>query len=78
MEAAVRGRRDELNSRLDAFLKRATDEGVLRPGLPAGWVAAVVWACQRTAAQEFPQLNAAHAADLAVETVLSAIGAASR
>jgi AcrR family transcriptional regulator len=74
-EPAVAGRRDELNGRVDAFMERAAEEGLLRPGLPPGWAAALLRNCLRTAAQQFPQLPPAQAADLAVATVLHGVGA---
>jgi hypothetical protein len=38
-DEAIAARRQRLTNEVDKFLERATTEGLLRPGLPKGWVA---------------------------------------
>ncbi|WP_345430044.1 helix-turn-helix domain-containing protein [Actinoallomurus vinaceus] len=67
-------RREELSRRLDAFMRRAADEGFLRAGLPAGWARAVLDDLVDSAAHRFPDLRPPQAADLVVDTLLNGLG----
>src|SRR5258708_22962707 len=69
-EETIRERRRRLTDEVDLFLRRATDEGLLRCDLPPGWVGKLLPPLMRNAADELPQLSAAQAADVAVETLL--------
>ena len=71
----IRERRRRLTDELDLFLRRATDEGLLRSDLPPGWVGKLLPPLMRNAADELPELSAAQAADVVVETLLRGVGA---
>jgi AcrR family transcriptional regulator len=71
----ARERRDASVAELDAFLQRATDEGLLRAGLPEGWAAALLPGLMHLVARQTPELAAGPAADLVVDTLLRGIGA---
>jgi AcrR family transcriptional regulator len=73
---AVAQRRNAYVEEVDAFLKRATDEGLLRPGLPEGWVSALLPDLTNLVVRERPDLSHGQAADVVVETLLHGIGAA--
>jgi AcrR family transcriptional regulator len=73
---AVRQRRDAYVDEVDAFLSRAADEGLLRPGLPAGWAGALLPDLMHLVVRERPELSHGQAADVVVETLLHGIGAA--
>ncbi|MET8637426.1 TetR/AcrR family transcriptional regulator [Streptomyces sp. NPDC004096] len=68
-------RRQELSARLDAFVRRAADEGFLRPGIPLGWARAVLDQLVDSAAHRFPELEPPQAADLVVDAFLRGVGA---
>ncbi|WP_189820228.1 TetR/AcrR family transcriptional regulator [Streptomyces olivaceoviridis] len=72
---AVRRRRDAAVEEVDAFLARATDEGVLRPGLPPGWAGALLPQLMHLVSRQLPDLNPGQAADLVVDTLLNGLGA---
>ncbi|WP_189894968.1 TetR family transcriptional regulator, partial [Streptomyces canarius] len=72
---AVRPRRDAAVEEVDAFLARATDEGVLRPGLPQGWAGALLPQLMHLVSRQLPDLNPGQAADLVVDTLLNGLGA---
>jgi AcrR family transcriptional regulator len=72
----VRKRRDLSYRELNDFLRRATDEGLLRSGLPDGWVSTVLPQLMVTASRELTDLSPAQAADVVVETLLDGLGAA--
>ncbi|XVQ08079.1 TetR/AcrR family transcriptional regulator [Spirillospora sp. CA-255316] len=74
-EETIRERRRRLIGEVDAFLRRATDEGLLRSDLPPGWVAALLPPLMLHAAEELSELSAAQAADVVVETLLRGVGA---
>ncbi|WP_236584421.1 TetR/AcrR family transcriptional regulator [Streptomyces sp. MBT53] len=74
-EEAIRERRQRLIDQVDAFLLRATDEGLLRSDLPPGWVAALLPPLMRNAAEGLPELSPAQAADVVVDTLLRGVGA---
>lgn len=75
-EEPIRERRQRLIDEVDAFLRRATDEGLLRSDLPPGWVAALLPSLLVHAAEQLPGLSAAQAADVVVDTLLRGVGAA--
>jgi AcrR family transcriptional regulator len=77
-EDAVRRRRDVYVDEVDAFLDRATEEGLLRPGLPGRWAAAVLPELVNLVNREQPGLSPGQAADVVVETLLQGVGSASR
>ncbi|SEQ46701.1 TetR/AcrR family transcriptional regulator [Lentzea albida] len=74
-DPAIRSRREELDARMDDFLRRAEREGVLAPGLPAGWSLRTLQTQLHTVAQEMPALEPAEAAALVVRTFLNGVGA---
>ena len=74
-EETIRERRQRLIDQVDAFLQRATDEGLLRSDLPPGWVAALLPPLMRHAAENLPDLSPAQAADVVVDTLLRGVGA---
>ncbi|MFE4454763.1 TetR/AcrR family transcriptional regulator [Streptomyces sp. NPDC056796] len=71
---AVRARRDASAHEVDTFLERATDEGFLRPGLPQGWPGALLPQLMHLVSRQLPELSAAQAADVVVDTLLNGIG----
>ncbi len=73
----IRRRRDASAAEVDAFLRRATDEGLLRPGRPEGWVAALVPQLVHLVNRQLPELSAGQAADVVVDTLLHGLGATS-
>jgi AcrR family transcriptional regulator len=72
---AVRRRRDAYAAEVDAFLERAVDEGLLRPGLPRGWAGALLPALMHLVNREQPDLSLGQAADVVVDNLLHGIGA---
>jgi AcrR family transcriptional regulator len=73
-EEAIRERRRRLIEEVDLFLKRATDEGLLRSDLPPGWVARLLPPLLLHAAEGLSGLSAAQAADVVVDTLLRGVG----
>ena len=69
-------RRRRLGERLDAFIGRAVDEGLFRGDLPEGWIEALLRQVIRVAAEDVPDIQAAQAADLAVDALLHGVGRA--
>jgi AcrR family transcriptional regulator len=72
-EPAIQERRGRSIAALNAFLRRATDEGYLRADLPAGWVYRLLVDLLHLASRE--DMSAPQAADLLVRTLLSGVGA---
>lgn len=72
---SVHARRDAAIHAVDAFLRRATDEGLLRPGLPEGWVSALLPQLMHLVNQQLPELSPGQAADVVVDTLLNGLGA---
>ncbi|GAA3837602.1 TetR/AcrR family transcriptional regulator [Amycolatopsis tucumanensis] len=68
-------RRQRSVDEIELFLQRATDEGFLRPGLPAAWAGRVLGQLLHLATRELPGLSDAQAADVLVETFLRGFGA---
>ncbi|WP_216897404.1 TetR/AcrR family transcriptional regulator [Nocardia alni] len=75
-DPAIGARRDESAREVDAFLRRATDAGLLRPGLPEHWAARVLPQLVHVLIRQLPELSAARGADLVVETLLRGVGTA--
>jgi AcrR family transcriptional regulator len=72
-DATTAARRAELGDRLDAFIRRAVDEGLFRSGLPEGWIEGLLRQVVKVAADELPHIEAAQAADLAVAALLNGV-----
>ena len=72
---SVHARRDRSVREVDAFLQRATDEGLLRPGLPKGWTSALLPQLMHLVSRQLPELSPAQAADVVVDTLLHGLGA---
>ncbi|GAA3070836.1 TetR family transcriptional regulator [Streptosporangium carneum] len=75
-EESIRERRRRLIDEVDAFVRRATDEGLLRSDLPPGWVSTLLPPLMLHAAEELSGLSAAQAADVVVDTLLRGVGGA--
>lgn len=73
---AVRARRDASVREVDAFLERATQEGLLRADLPQGWASALLPQLMHLVSREMPALTPGQAADIVVDTLLRGLGAA--
>jgi AcrR family transcriptional regulator len=73
-DAGIRERRARSVEGLDAFLRRAAEEGLLRTGLPERWTSRVLQQMLHLAAEELPGLSDAEAADILVETFLRGAG----
>lgn len=73
-EDDVRARRDTSVRAVDTFLQRATDEGLLRPGLPEGWASALLPQLMHLVSGRLPDLSPAQAADVVVDTLLNGLG----
>lgn len=76
-DETIRERRDRSRLEVDRFIERATEEGLLRADLPEGWASALLPQLMHFASRELPDLSAAQAADLAVDTLLHGIGSPS-
>ncbi|MGW5419742.1 TetR/AcrR family transcriptional regulator [Streptomyces sp. NPDC003943] len=74
-DETVHARRDAAVREVDAFLQRATDEGLLRPGLPAGWAGALLPQLMNLVSRQSAELSPGQAADVVVDTFLHGIGA---
>ncbi|MEV4000582.1 TetR family transcriptional regulator [Actinomadura sp. NPDC049753] len=74
-ETTIQERRRLLIDEVDAFIRRATDEGLLRSDVPPGWVASLLPPLMLHAAEELHELSAAQAADVVVDTLLQGVGA---
>jgi AcrR family transcriptional regulator len=72
---SVHARRDASVREVDAFLRRATDEGLLRTGLPEGWASALLPQLMHLVSRQLPELSPARAADVVVDTLLNGLGA---
>ncbi|MBB5914070.1 AcrR family transcriptional regulator [Nocardia transvalensis] len=77
-EKTIRARRQHFIDEVDAFLRRATDEGLLRADLPPGWIGALLPQLMLRAAEDLPDMSAARAADVVVDTMLHGLGAGER
>ncbi|MGW2354568.1 TetR/AcrR family transcriptional regulator [Actinacidiphila glaucinigra] len=74
-DPAARARREEQSARLDAFIRRALDEGYLRAGVNAAWARTILDELVDTVAHRFPDLEPPQAADLVAATLLNGLGA---
>jgi AcrR family transcriptional regulator len=72
----VRERRERSVDALANFLRRATDEGLLRSGLPDGWAIAVLPQLMNIAARQLTDLTPAQGADTVVDALLNGLGSA--
>lgn len=68
------GRVAEHRHRLTAFLRRASDQGLLRADMPDGLAAELVYQTVALLARDYGQLEPGPAADLAVDLLLNGIG----
>ncbi|MCW7944291.1 TetR family transcriptional regulator [Streptomyces hygroscopicus] len=75
-DETIRERRGRLIEQVDVFLQRATDEGLLRADLPAGWASALLQQLLHLATAQLPSLDAGQAADVLVKTYLRGVGRA--
>ncbi|MFJ6073966.1 TetR/AcrR family transcriptional regulator [Streptomyces sp. NPDC093065] len=73
-DESVRARRDAAAHEVDLFLRRATDEGLLRPGLPQGWASVLLPQLMHLVSRQLPDLSPAQAADVVVDTLLHGLG----
>lgn len=71
---AVRRRRDASVHEVDAFLQRATDDGLLRRDRPEGWASVLLPQLMHLVSRHLPDLSAGQAADVVVDTLLHGIG----
>lgn len=72
-DPVANARREEQSRRLDRFMQRASDEGILRTDLPAGWARSLLDNLVDSVAHLFDGLAAPQAADLVVSTLLNGI-----
>jgi AcrR family transcriptional regulator len=72
-DPAANARREEQSQRLDRFVRRASDEGLLRADLPGGWARSMLDSLVDNAAHDFPEIEAPQAADLIVGTLLNGV-----
>ncbi|MEU0964269.1 TetR family transcriptional regulator [Streptomyces sp. NPDC005917] len=72
----ARARREEQSERLNAFLRRAADEGHLRADIDAAWTRTVLDDLVDSIAHQFPEVDPPQAADLVADTFLRGLGAA--
>ncbi|MFF1568201.1 TetR/AcrR family transcriptional regulator [Streptomyces sp. NPDC058293] len=73
---AVRRRRDAAVEEVEVFLRRATDEGLLRSDLPPGWAGELLPQLMHLVSRRMPELGAGQAADIVVDTLLNGLGTA--
>ncbi|MFD5041660.1 TetR/AcrR family transcriptional regulator [Streptomyces sp. NPDC058377] len=73
-DPAARARREEQSARLDAFIRRALDEGYLRADVDAAWARTILDELVDTVAHRFPDLGPPQAADLVAATLLNGLG----
>ncbi|KUF18686.1 TetR/AcrR family transcriptional regulator [Streptomyces silvensis] len=71
---AVRRRRDTSVQEVDRFLRRATDEGLLRHDQPEGWASALLPQLMHLVSRRLPELSPGQAADVVVDTLLRGLG----
>ncbi len=76
-EKTIRDRREGFIAEVEHFLRRATDEGLLRDDLPRGWIGALLPSLLLRAAEDLPELSAAQAADVVVDTLINGLGGGS-
>jgi len=64
----------EQRERIETFLRRAVDEGLIRTDLPDGMAWTLLYGIVSLVAHQFTDLEGGRAADLAVEILLGGIG----
>jgi AcrR family transcriptional regulator len=62
------------SARLDAFVQRAADEGLLRADVSPAWARAVLDQLISTITYRFPEVTPPQGADLVVDTLLNGVG----
>ncbi|MGW0812839.1 TetR family transcriptional regulator [Streptomyces viridiviolaceus] len=72
---AIRRRRDACIAEVDAFLRRATEEGLLRQDQPEGWAAPLLPELVNLVSHQQTHLTPGKAADVVVETFLHGVAA---
>jgi AcrR family transcriptional regulator len=72
-DPAARERRAAQSRRLDVFVRRATDEGLLRDDVPEGWARAMLDQLVDLVAHQFADGQPGPAADLVVDTLLRGV-----
>ncbi|NLU73308.1 TetR/AcrR family transcriptional regulator [Streptomyces sp. HNM0575] len=75
VDTASLRRRQEVDQRMSAFLRRAEREGVIAEGLPERWPLVLLQSQLHCAAHDMPELTPGEAADLVVRAFLGGIGA---
>ncbi len=73
-DEAVRRRRNASVEEVDAFLRRARDEGLLRRDQPEGWASVLLPQLMHLVSRNMPELGPGQAADVVVDTLLHGIG----
>ena len=73
-DPALHERRARSVERVEAFLERAVDDGLLRTGMAPRWAGALLGRLLHLSAAELPALGAGQAADVLVETFLRGVG----
>ncbi|GLY70211.1 TetR/AcrR family transcriptional regulator [Amycolatopsis taiwanensis] len=76
LEPQIWARRMRAVEEVELFLRRTTEDGLLRPGLPVGWPGHVLGQLLHLASRELRELSDAQAADVIVDTFLRGFGAA--
>jgi hypothetical protein len=64
----------EQRGRIEVFLQRAVDEGLIRADLPDGMAWLLLHGVVDLVAHQYPDLDSGRAADLAVDVLLGGIG----
>jgi AcrR family transcriptional regulator len=72
-DPAAHLRREAASARLDAFVQRAADEGLLRGDLPPGWARSMLDQLVDLVAHQFTDLPPGPAADLVVASLLRGV-----
>ena len=73
-DETIAERRQRLIDQVDVFIRRATEQGLFRPNLPPGWIAAILPSLNSHAAEELSELGAPQAADVVVDFLLRGVG----
>lgn len=73
-DAEAEQRAEALRERLEAFMRRAADEGLIRQDLPPGWATALLSSMVDTMAHVFVDIEPGPAADLVVNSLLHGVG----
>lgn len=68
-------RRNDYYAEVGAFLQRAVDEGLLRPGLPADWANQLLPELMHLVLRHMPEASNGQLADVVVDTFLHGVGA---